>query len=583
MSGPKQTALSPVAIVVANSSLHFSVGFGEHHHSSSTIRTPMRLGKKPPAKHLRINAPHRLGAESAGKGVARSAASNVVMTALRLLQGLVVPALLIRRASGDVVDGYLLAGKIVAIFFVLDLGLTLTTTQAMAEVIGRRRSPRVHTLVVQSRRIYRTIASISVVLLVALVYFLPSIFPKIPASRLTDTRTAIAILGAATLSNLLSAPYRSVLTTYQLISSTLGKISAVRIIGSVLTIVLAGFGASITELCAVAAAVTVIVSLVEWRVARAKVLTILRKPQGPPVGSARRLWKRSLAVSLVSIANFLVNGFDVAVVNRYDYAHFRSFSLATSIVISIAGVHYAVLAPTFPEFGKLFQPEKRHDLNALVRRTVAISVSIRFLALGGLAFMGPLAVTIWVGKTEGRLVLPTLFLLTVADAIRLSDAVYTSTVLAAGRFKLLVSKSVFEGFLHIALIVALGMKFGAKGVVAANFGSALCGLAWLFIVCSRRVRREIGLALRPFFVEGLLVPAAVVSIMGTIGFVLPQTEGRYLVLRAVLSLGVLFAGYHIAVTRKLGFREAWFIAPPASSAVVAGKPGTPATLAAARA
>ncbi len=540
----------------------------------------MRFGKKPPARHLRINAPHRLGEHSAGKGVARSAASNVVMTAQRLLAGLIVPALLIRRASGDVVDGYLLAGKVVAIFFVLDLGLALTTTQAMAEVIGRRRSPRVHTLVAQSRKIYLTIASISTVFLVALVYFLPTIFPKIPTSRVTDTRTAIAILGAATLSNLLSAPYRSVLTTYQLISSTLGKISAVRIIGTVLTIVLAGFGASITELCAVAAAVTVLVSLIEWRVARAKVLTVLRKPKGPPVGSARRLWKRSLAVSLVSIANFLVNGFDVAVVNRYDYAHFRSFSLATSIVIAIAGVHYAILAPTFPEFGKLFQPEKRHELNGLIRRTVAISVAIRFLALGGLAFMGQLAVTIWVGKTEGRLVLPTLFLLTVADAIRLSDAVYTSTVLAAGRFKLLVSKSVVEGFLHVFLIVVLGMKFGAKGVIAANFGSALCGLLWLFTVCSRRVRREIGLALRPFFVEGLFVPAAVVALIGAIGFMLPQTGGRFLALRALLSLGVVFGAYQLAVTRKLGFRSAWFIAaPPSSALATTNKTTVPQTLA----
>ncbi len=487
---------------------------------------------------------------AAGGGVARSAASNVTIALLSMVTALVVPAALLRAAPEDVVNGYLLALKVGGAFAILDLGINLTATRTMAEAVGAGHPERIHTLIERTQRIYLAIILLGSTVLSTLIIFMGQLFPDIPANRVNDTRLAVGLVGGSALIALMATPYRATLATYQQMSRVLLKTAGARVIGAGVTVVAAGFGVPIAALCAFTAATTLTIALIERTTARRYVLAKIPKPKVQFPGTAFSLWLANSAVSTVSVAQFLIGGLDVTVVGRYDFLLVPAYYAANGIVVAITGIHTAILFPAFPEIGKSLLPSQHEKFDALVSRAIATSVAFRMVALSGLAFLGPYAVALWVGNNVAKSTVPFLALLALSDSLRMGDWVYSFTVLASGNYRLMMSKAFVEGFSHLALIITLGRMYGARGIVIANVLSALIGIGWLVIVCSRRVRRAVGLKPAPFFLDALALPLALAVGMMLLGQAMP-TSGVYIVVRAGLFLLTVGVAYEVAITRRI--------------------------------
>lgn len=405
-------------------------------------------------------------------------------------------------------------------------------------------------------------ACIAVVCLLAVIYFVPDIFPSVPGSLIRQMRLALLIVGLVMAIELPASAWNGVFIGLQRFEIPAMIVGGARFAWAIGVAVAAIAGYSLVAMAAVIACTNLPSYLIQYFVLRRAApgirfrLSLIRR------SVARELASYCFGLTVMSLSMLLISGFDLILVGHFQFSAVTPYSVAASIITLIAGLLYAVISVIMPHAATLHAGEKAKEMGSLVISTTRFSTSL--LLLTGVPFLiyaAPI-MRLWIGERYVAAGAPLLQLLIVANIIRLIGAPYAVILVGAGQQSYIKISPIAEGISNFAASVVLGFFFGGVGVALGTlFGSFISIGAHLWYSMPR-TRAAIDFSRREFVLSALIPPFLCTFPVWMIAAVIlagVRVSTSVVVLAVLLSLAavsLLMPQSKGFIKRQLGIRDA---------------------------
>jgi O-antigen/teichoic acid export membrane protein len=225
--------------------------------------------------------------------------------------------------------------------------------------------------------------------------------------------------------------------------------------------------------------------------------------------TVRELGSYCFGLTVWSFAMFLINGLDLLLVGRFDFASLAPYAVASSLINFVAGAQYALFSAMMPKAATMHAGDNSEDLGKLVITSTRIgTMLVMLLGLTLFLYSTPI-LRAWVGPSYALHAQRLLQVLLVANMIRLIWVPYSVVVVGTGQQRLLMLPALVEGLTNLTVSVFLGIRYGAIGIAYGTLaGSVVAGFASLFY-SFRRTHKQITFSGIRFVCQGVAVPSLV--------------------------------------------------------------------------
>lgn len=398
-------------------------------------------------------------------------------------------------------------------------------------------------------------ACIAVVCLLAVIYFVPDIFPSIPGSLIRQMRLALLIVGLVMAIELPASAWNGVfigMQRFELPAFTVGGARLTWAIGIALAAI-AGY--PLVAMAAIIACSNLPSYLAQYLLLRRVAPEIRFKPSTIRKSTGRELASYCFGLTVMSFSMLLVSGFDLILVGHFQFSAVTPYSVAAALITLISGMLYAVVNVIMPHAAALHATERPSEMGRLVISSTHLSVLLLILTGAPLIIFANPVIRTWIGASYVAAGAPLLKILVVANIIRLIGAPYSIVLISAGQQRFIKISPLAEGISNFLLSILLAFFLGAMGVALGTLLGSVIGVASHLWYSMPRTRHAINLSRRDFLVSGVLYPllatlplvlASIVSMLGiaiapltsALAFLISLTIAAFLYLYGRLSLKV---------------------------------------------
>jgi O-antigen/teichoic acid export membrane protein len=203
----------------------------------------------------------------------------------------------------------------------------------------------------------------------------------------------------------------------------------------------------------------------------------------------------------------LINGFDLILVGRFQFAGVVPYSVSATLITFLAGAQQSIFGVIMPHAAELHARQNSEALGNLLVKTTKLGVLVMLLTgLPLIVFAHPIIKT-WIGPQFAQIGGKILLILVIANMLRLTGAPFASILIGTGQQRLVVLTPLMEGVTNLVFSIGLGIKFGAIGVAWGTLIGAVAAV--LANVCYNlpRVQYNIKCSRLRYVSEGLAIPA----------------------------------------------------------------------------
>jgi len=266
-------------------------------------------------------------------------------------------------------------------------------------------------------------------------------------------------------------------------------------------------------------------------------------------GLVRSLSAFSAILLLWQIAAFIINGIDLVVLSRIDFAAVPYFAVAGSASAIFGGVIGSVYNAFIPLAARLHEGGDGERLAAFLQEGLRLGTTFMLMAGIPLVLCCEPLLRLWVGTGYASRSAMIMTILVAALLVRTSVMMYVIVAVASGSHGKAWAGPVFEAGANLGLSIALGSWLGAPGVALGTLASSGIGVAaWLVLDPLRNaVNGRVGW--RVTF-DALRRPAAVLLPFGLIGLLVPRELRASWSGLVIVSAAAVLLGWFFALTEK---------------------------------
>jgi O-antigen/teichoic acid export membrane protein len=407
----------------------------------------------------------------------KNAVANLIGGASAAVFSLLLPALAVRHLTKLEFSVWTLALQVIVYVQIFGFGLQTVITYFIArsnttgDLAGQRESMRAG---LSLACYFAAAASVLVALLVA-VY--PAIFDHVPAALTNEFRASIAVLGvSAALQIVALVPAGLFFGLHKNIIPVMSQV-AVRMVSLLVLWGAITFQASLLVMSiALAVCSALVVPANFFAASRWSGHQFL--PLAAKSGArVRDMFNACAGLAVWNVAMLFVSGVDVLLVGHFDFANVAAFSLAATAVTIFAGVLQAMLNPLVAMGSRLHAGQgKDGGLEALLVKTSGYCAAFLVAAIVLFSVVGHDAVRLWTGPNYAGEIEPILWILLLAQAVRLLMAPYAVLLVSIGLQRKALVPALIEGGVNAGASILLGATMGAMGIAYGTLVGAVAGV-----------------------------------------------------------------------------------------------------------
>ncbi len=473
------------------------------------------------------------------KIVARNASGNMLRGISGAVLALGLPPFLTRAMPVAEFSAWALILQLAAYVNYLDVGIQIALARHIAHTHERQEFQLRNEIVTSGVAILTISASVALLIAGILTWQLPHIYPAIPSALLPQVQMGLFFVAGALALALPGSTYTGVLVGLNRSDSSGVLVGVTRLLAGISIVVLARFHAPLSVLAAVLGGFYLLN-------AGLQILAAYRHCPGLKVFPKliSRLRIKALAadcgyISAWNLGGFLVFGLDLALVGRFDFRNLGAYSVASTLVLFIAGVNGAIFSAMLAPIATLQAQGQIKKIGRLVLKSTRAGIYITVLTSLPLLFAGRMILAHWVTSAYASTAWPILLVLIIANIIRLAGNPYSVAILGTGQQKIVFISPIVEGSVNFIFSIVLGMRLGAMGVALGTLLGAVAGLVWIIVYNVPRTR-EIPMTRRDYAWRGIVL---------AFFYTLPGILGLWILyLYGVTISNVFIAATAVAVT-----------------------------------
>ncbi len=475
----------------------------------------------------------------------KNAISNLGRGGATAIVALFLPPLLVRHMSSSEYGAWVLVLQVAAYVSYLDFGLQTAVGRYVAYATEKSDFEQRDSVFSTAFAALVAAAALSLILLVAAVAALPSVFPTIPADTIPMMRWALLILGVSLALGLPASAFNAVFIGVQRNEIPALVIGGARLVSAAGVVVAAFAGKSIVIMAAIMALTNVLSYGVQYWAMRRAVpdlqfeLSLVRR------STANELLAYCFGLTIMSFSMLLITGLDLIFVGRFQFTAVTPYSVAASLIAFISGGASAVLTAMLPHAAALHARQDPKALGRLVIISTKVGmILLIFTGIPPLIYAAPI-LRAWIGQQYVETGYPILVILLIANMIRLVGMPYAVILVSAGQQQFIKISPLTEGISNLLASLILGLMFGAIGVALGTMVGSIFAIAAHLFYSMPRTNAEIRMSRRRFVFSGVVAPVlATVPLLLAAAFSIganPANRGTMLLFALVLSLpGSLF-------------------------------------------
>ncbi|MFK5951355.1 MAG: oligosaccharide flippase family protein [Methylococcales bacterium] len=409
---------------------------------------------------------------------------------------------------GDVQYGiWILVGTIVGFYGLLDFGMGAAVIRFIVRAMHGKEKNEVNRALSNAVFLFSGIGLLSLIITVAVIFFVPMIMGN--DENVLLVQTIVAILGIkvaivfpfTTFRGVLTSKYRFDLLSYIQLASLLMRTAVI--------IYFISDGAGIMSLAIIMATASLFESFAIILMAK-KLMPELRVSRSLiNIGILKEYFHYGKYTYISAIADklrFSIDDFVVAgIIGLAAVTHYTIAVTLLKYFTQTMGSIFGVIAPVLNKYHKLEQWDKLRN----VFKAVTELTSIAAILFGGLLItLGEQFISIWMGD-EYDDVYPAIVILTVAAVVAGAQRPSVAILYAIAKHKYYANITIIEAFANLVLSIVLASKIGIYGVA---LGTAIPLLVSKLIFQPAYTCKQLDISLKSyyysiskFFVSGFLM------------------------------------------------------------------------------
>ena len=437
--------------------------------------------------------------------VYRNALANVVRGGANVLVAIAVPPFLAQSLTPERYAAYAILLQAAAYIAYCDFGLHTAIARFVAETNesgDRARRDRVLNAGMVS---LAAIAMLAIVAGAGMTFLLPHFYPNANPALIAELRLSLLLLIVPCSLALLGAVSTAILIGLQRSEFATLYVGGSRIVCAAATIVAVRITDSLAVISLVIGVSYLLGACLQFRTARR--LTpgwkVSFRSTGGPV--RKELFVCCGTLSLWSFAMMMVNGASIFILSYYDFQAVAYYSIASNLVILLAGINNAAFGAFLPATAVLHARSQGRALADLVIRATAVGYWLVLLTALPLLLFGGRLLDLWVGPQYAGRALPILQILILGNAVRLLPNPYSVALIGTGQQRKAFLSPIGEIVANLTVSLAAGALWGAPGVALGVLAGGVAGFA-VHIVYNIPRTQEIRMESAQYVRHGLARP-----------------------------------------------------------------------------
>jgi O-antigen/teichoic acid export membrane protein len=452
-----------------------------------------------------------LGERVSSRTFIKNAIANVARGSTGALVSILVPALLARVITTELLGIWLLILQLSAYASYFDFGIQTTLGRLVAFYNEKGRFRYRNQIISTSAVLLLGASGLATLALVLLVINLREIFQEMPQGKLLEAQIALIVTGISTAIGLSASVFNGIAIGYQRYDIPAVIVSGSKILGGVLLSLAAITTGQLIPMAIAFSSINIFSYILLSQVSRKQFKGIELNPKYVSKAAALEILTNSASISVWWFSVLLISGLDTFLVGILDFQKVAHYAVATNLITFIAGLQNALFAALIPAAAVLDAQENRKELGQLLLKSTRYGTLV-LLATGLPIILNAESILYyWLGADYAQKTTPILQILTVANIIRLTALPFVNLLLGIGLQKIVVITPIIEGLSNFLLSIVLGIKYGYIGVAAGTFGGSLMALIGNFTYNIPRAKSHLDVSLKKYFRECLLIPSMTIS------------------------------------------------------------------------
>ena len=352
---------------------------------------------------------------------------------------------------------------------------------------------------------------LAIILISIVVWKSPLIFHGIPKNLLGEFRRAALLMGIGACLMLPLSTFTGVLIGLHRNEFPAIAIGTSRLLGALAVLTMVRFTHSLVTLAGCIVAMNLLGGFVQMLVTQRLLPTLRIALRNTHPLIMREMVRYCLGLSVWSFTMLLVSGLDVTIVGHYRFSSVGSYSIASVLITFFAGLNQSVISALMTPVAALQVRDDWVQIRHLVLRATTLNTEANILLTCMLVALGPCILQAWVGQAYANQALPILYVLAIAQAVRLMANPYATMLAASGNQRDAILPALIEACSNLALSITGAIFFGAAGVAWGTLIGAIIGVLALLAYTVPKVKRYVFISSRDLLLEGVGYPILVTS------------------------------------------------------------------------
>ena len=404
---------------------------------------------------------------------------------------LLVPPVLSRYLSQAEFSAWMLILQLAAYTALLNLGFQSATSRYVAHYLARNDRNSASKIVSTAVFSLVFMAMLATVVIFAVGANIGRLFPALPASLVAASRTGLLIIGVALALGMPVEAIAGTLIGIQRNELVAGIQGGTRLVLAIVLTAIVALRGGVKSMAVAFATVSIAGYLCFWWVSK-RLDVVDLSFRYANWESLRKIWAYCGILLVWTVAMFFINGFDVAIVGRLDFASVGVYSACFGPILLIAGAQQAIFSPLLQIGAARFSQGSEVSVPQLLLHSTKFSTLLLLSMSIPLLLFSRELIEWWLGPRYGNSAVVIFRLLLIGNTTRLLATPYAMLLLATLAHRRVILPPIIEAACNVLVAIAAGLRFGAIGVACGVVAGAFIGQLMIVYINAPRTMEVIG-------------------------------------------------------------------------------------------
>jgi O-antigen/teichoic acid export membrane protein len=411
--------------------------------------------------------------------LAKNAASNVLRGGASAAAALFVPPLLTRYLSPQQYSIWALALQLAAYVGYLDLGIQIAVARFIAQATEQKNAARQNQVIASSLLLLSVAGSLAIIGVIIGSLVLPQLYKDLSSSDIREFQICLSVVGFSLALGLPASTLTGVLVGVQRNDIPALAIAVSRVGGALACVCLAHKNHDIAQLAWITAVFNLLPCAPQYFACKRLLTNFAVSLKQINSQIIREIASYCAGLSVWSLGMFLVSGLDLMIVGAVDFAKVGAYSVASTLVLFVAGMTGAVFASLLAPVAVMHTRREHQRLVDLILRCTCLGTFVNLLVGLPMIMDARELLAHWLPPSYAAAAAPILQALAAANLVRLTFTPYAVAVQATGQQNRFVAAALIEGVTNFVVSAIAGHFLGAIGVAFGTVTGAVIAFAWI--------------------------------------------------------------------------------------------------------